>query len=557
MLKAKNLAVYALAMAMSLGVAACAGDTGPEGQQGEMGEQGEQGEQGDPGDDGADGEDGVNSLVETEEIDPGDECADGGVRVNAGLDADGDGSLSDDEIADGSSTVVCHAEGYDCAGPFEITGVSNLDQTFYEGVQSDPLTIETDSDGDISAEFISMDVSFAEAGNPGEYTATPAATGGPFEVVVIASNACAVDTSSFTIDNVEPAVATARAVHLYEAAGLVDIALTGETDPLFTLDFLGADGPIQVEPDTYEFDVLDIEGDVLATSPQLDLNLGGEYTLVAHPDAAGDVAFLQLEDDLSDAGSDVRLRAINANPDLSEIDIVSVASDDSTTDMFTDVAFGQAADADTFAPDIERIGLDTDDDGTADFVYLVNSEMLEEVGNFNLFTFGDDALPRLIAQNLDNSSDTRELTQAASLPVSFEGASFPSFVVIGGDTDWEIDDTDGSDGTSSASSGDVGNGERSWMELSFYAPTDGDLEFDWKVSSESCCDELVYCIDQSGVCRDGTDDGQISGTEDWTTVTVPVTAGAHIVRWAFDKDGSVSSGEDMGWVDNIRFSPTP
>ncbi|MFP4599419.1 MAG: DUF4397 domain-containing protein, partial [Persicimonas sp.] len=354
MLKAKNLAVYALTLALSAGAVACTGDTGPEGSQGEMGEQGEQGEQ---GEDGADGEDGANSLVETEEIDPGDECPDGGVRVNAGLDADGDGSLSADEIADGSSTVVCHAEGYDCAGPFEITGVSNLDQTFYEGVQSDPLTIETDSDGDISAEFISMDVSFAEADDPGEYTATPAATGGPFEVVVIASNACAVDTSSFTIDDVEPAEATARAVHLYEAAGLVDIALTGETDPLFTLDFLGADGPIQVEPNTYEFDVLDDEGDVLATTPQFDLNLGGEYTLVAHPDAAGDAAFLRLEDDLSDAGTDVRLRAINANPDLSDVDIVSVASDDSTTDMFTDVAFGQAADADTFADDIETIGV--------------------------------------------------------------------------------------------------------------------------------------------------------------------------------------------------------
>ena len=45
------------------------------------------------------GEDGASSLIHLEEEPPGPRCPAGGLRVEAGLDADGDGILSEEEVS--------------------------------------------------------------------------------------------------------------------------------------------------------------------------------------------------------------------------------------------------------------------------------------------------------------------------------------------------------------------------------------------------------------------------------------------------------------------------
>ncbi|MFW5967417.1 MAG: DUF7151 family protein, partial [Persicimonas sp.] len=264
---------------------ACAGETGPEGEQGEQGPEGEAGEDGQDGEDGEDGEDGATSLTETEEVEAGDECEAGGVRVNTGIDENDDGELSEDEVT--SSEVICHSPGADCSA-FEITEVSGTDQTFYEDVQSDPITVEHDGDDDVEVNFIGSAFAYEDGEEDDETVLTPHHTGGPFQVTIIAKNDCSVDVDSFVVDEVEPAVADSYAVHLFGPAGEVDVTESGEEEALFTVDYTEADGPVDFEPGSYEFDAIDENGDVAATSDSLDLNLGEDYSLVAYPDAVDD-----------------------------------------------------------------------------------------------------------------------------------------------------------------------------------------------------------------------------------------------------------------------------
>ena len=73
------------------------------------------------------------------------------------------------------------------------------------------------------------------------------------------------------------------------------------------------------------------------------------------------------------------------------------------------------------------------------------------------------------------------------------------------------------------------------------------MSFDWRVSSESNYDKLKFRVNN-------TDNTNISGDRDWTTVTYTAqTTGSYTFEWVYSKDSSVNSGSDCGWVDNISI----
>jgi hypothetical protein len=77
------------------------------------------------------------------------------------------------------------------------------------------------------------------------------------------------------------------------------------------------------------------------------------------------------------------------------------------------------------------------------------------------------------------------------------------------------------------------------------------LTFWWKVSSEEGFDFLRFSLDaQSPVPG-------ISGDTPWQQVTIAVPAGPHTFKWTYQKDASVSDGQDAGWVDQVVFTPAP
>jgi hypothetical protein len=98
--------------------------------------------------------------------------------------------------------------------------------------------------------------------------------------------------------------------------------------------------------------------------------------------------------------------------------------------------------------------------------------------------------------------------------------------------------TEGEDGV--YQSNDINDSESTSMTLEVEGPLD--FTFDWKVSSESNYDKLKWYLDGSQI-------SEISGTGNgWQTVGFSIPEGSHTIRWEYSKDGSVSNGDDCGWV---------
>ena len=109
-------------------------------------------------------------------------------------------------------------------------------------------------------------------------------------------------------------------------------------------------------------------------------------------------------------------------------------------------------------------------------------------------------------------------------------------------------------------SGDIGDEEYSAIDVYFVGPAE--VSFKWKTSSESGCDSLRYTVCVPDGALFGGDyytetlTGSISGEmAEWEsrTLQVPESGDCHL-SFSYEKDGSVSNGEDCGWVKELVFS---
>lgn len=90
----------------------------------------------------------------------------------------------------------------------------------------------------------------------------------------------------------------------------------------------------------------------------------------------------------------------------------------------------------------------------------------------------------------------------------------------------------------------VDNLAESWLETEVVGP--GRMRWCWRVSSETNYDFLVASLDGAQVAS-------ISGPRGWAEFAVDVPAGAHRVRWTYEKDDYLSAHEDAAWVDDVRW----
>jgi len=143
---------------------------------------------------------------------------------------------------------------------------------------------------------------------------------------------------------------------------------------------------------------------------------------------------------------------------------------------------------------------------------------------------------------------TVSLTGSYSPPLieTFEQGNFNSFNWrLAGDADWFVTSDQANTGSYSARAGDIEDDEISTLTLELDCVS-GDISFYRKVSSESNYDHLRFYID-------GVEKGKWSGQKDWEQVSFHVTAGRRTFEWTYSKDGSVSSGDDTAWIDDIVF----
>ncbi|MCB1615096.1 MAG: hypothetical protein KDI30_03685 [Pseudomonadales bacterium] len=117
--------------------------------------------------------------------------------------------------------------------------------------------------------------------------------------------------------------------------------------------------------------------------------------------------------------------------------------------------------------------------------------------------------------------------------------------VAGTQANWSVDNTRRSEGQVSLRSGSITHNETSGVEVSSLCEA-GNISFDYKVSSEAGYDFLSFYIDDVG-------QGSWSGSTGWVAASYPVTAGQHTFKWVYSKDGSASSGDDAGWIDNVSI----
>ena len=118
----------------------------------------------------------------------------------------------------------------------------------------------------------------------------------------------------------------------------------------------------------------------------------------------------------------------------------------------------------------------------------------------------------------------------------------------GGTTDWFITDQNSYEGVYCAQSGDIDDGQQSWISLQYDVYVQDTLSFWLKVSSEANYDFLRFYIDN-------TEFDSWAGEISWQKVSFVVPAGTHVFKWEYDKDYSVSSGADAAWIDYIVFPP--
>ena len=116
-----------------------------------------------------------------------------------------------------------------------------------------------------------------------------------------------------------------------------------------------------------------------------------------------------------------------------------------------------------------------------------------------------------------------------------------------GDFAW-ISQTDRSyEGMDALQSGAITHLGTSCFETSVNGPVT--LSFYWKVSSESLYDELKFYVDN-------TIEEKINGDVDWRELLHNLPNNREYdLKWCYEKDDSVSNGEDKAWVDRLRLLP--
>ena len=113
-----------------------------------------------------------------------------------------------------------------------------------------------------------------------------------------------------------------------------------------------------------------------------------------------------------------------------------------------------------------------------------------------------------------------------------------------GDAAWFVDGSDAYNGSYSARSGNIGHSQRSTLSVTVDDVTR--VSFYYRVSSEWCCDHLQFQVD--GQAWD-----QWSGETGWNYAAFDISSGTHTLSWVYRKDGSVNTGQDRAWIDDVML----
>lgn len=128
----------------------------------------------------------------------------------------------------------------------------------------------------------------------------------------------------------------------------------------------------------------------------------------------------------------------------------------------------------------------------------------------------------------------------------FESGEFRSDWTLGGDAEPFIQSDIVYNGNYAVQFGDIDDFGKSWFEFTLQTDEPVNVSFMLKVSSEARFDYFKLYVD-------GNEEYKNSGEVDWQEVSVEMSPGTHTVRFAYEKDVSISRGSDTAWVDDIKI----
>lgn len=115
---------------------------------------------------------------------------------------------------------------------------------------------------------------------------------------------------------------------------------------------------------------------------------------------------------------------------------------------------------------------------------------------------------------------------------------------------WQLDNTE-----AAIVSGDIDDEQQSIVLVTVAG--EGELSFEWKVSSEENTDDPTEPYDALYLYVDGELVRFISGEVDYQQESVSFGSGEHIITWIYEKDASTLAGDDNAHLRNVIFTPTP
>lgn len=130
---------------------------------------------------------------------------------------------------------------------------------------------------------------------------------------------------------------------------------------------------------------------------------------------------------------------------------------------------------------------------------------------------------------------------------TFESGDFTQFNWSNTSNPWVVVNQSPYAGSYCAKSkNNLNNNATSTLQITISSLSDGNITYFRKVSSESGYDKFKFYIDNNQM-------EEQSGTVAWGQASFPVTAGTHTYKFTYSKDGSMSSGSDCAWIDNVSF----
>ena len=118
----------------------------------------------------------------------------------------------------------------------------------------------------------------------------------------------------------------------------------------------------------------------------------------------------------------------------------------------------------------------------------------------------------------------------------------------GGASPWRAQNSSNVTGQSEAVTGNAGDLELSVLSTAVTGP--GELSFRWRVSSEQDYDFLNFRINGETIER-------ISGEQPYVSINYSLPEGSYIIEWSYEKDESLSAGDNRGYLDDVQYTGQP